>query len=133
MLQNKKMVIPGLVLTLALGGFTLVHAATNATAATAPKPTAATAATTASSTKPAPKQVKPAAQPQAKLSQDQATKIALAAHKGAKLVEIKLVIENGKPFYLAKLGTSKGSRELKIGGNSGKIFKDTLTAAVKAK
>ena len=140
MLKNKKMVVPGLVLAVALGGFTLAHAATKATTETAKAPAVtakapavtANASGTATTAKAAPiKVVKPVAQPQAKLSQDQATKIALAAHQGAKLVEIKLTIENGKPFYIAKLDTAKGTRELKIGGNSGKIFKDTLTAAVK--
>lgn len=121
MKKNTKLVIPGLVLALALGGYSLVNAAAKTTAPAATKPAAAASTQTA---------VK-SAQPTPKISQDEASKIALKAHKGAKVTDIKLVVENGKPFYIVKLETAKGGRELKIGGNSGKIFRDKLTAAVK--
>lgn len=60
-----------------------------------------------------------------KLSQDDVTKIALAAHKDAKVLDVQL----SKNVYTVKISTIKGNRVLLIGGNTGKILKDTADAA----
>ncbi len=60
-----------------------------------------------------------------KLTQDDATKIALNAHKDAKVISVQL---SGK-IYILKLSEANGNRTLKIGGNSGKILKDVGDAA----
>jgi hypothetical protein len=78
---------------------------------------------------------KPAAKPAAKapvtataklkLTQDDATKAALAAHKDAKVLSVQLT---GK-VYIVKISTASGNRTLNIGGNTGKILKDAADAA----
>ena len=60
-----------------------------------------------------------------KLTQDDATKIALNAHKDAKVISIQL---SGK-IYIVKLSDATGNRTLNIGGNTGKILKDFSDAA----
>ncbi len=55
-----------------------------------------------------------------KLTQGDATQIALNAHKDAKVINVQL---SGK-IYIVKLSEANGNRTLKIGGNSGKILKD---------
>jgi hypothetical protein len=59
-----------------------------------------------------------------KLSQNDATKVALNAHKDAKLLSAQL---NGK-VYIVKISTASGNRTLNIGGNTGKILKDVADA-----
>lgn len=60
-----------------------------------------------------------------KLSQDAVTKIALAAHKDAKILDVQL----NKNVYTVKISTAKGNRTLLIGGNTGRILKDTANVA----
>jgi uncharacterized membrane protein YkoI len=62
-----------------------------------------------------------------KLTQDGITKIVLAAHKDAKLLDVQL---KGKAFVV-KIQTAKGNRTLQIDGNTGKIIKDTADAPAK--
>lgn len=64
-----------------------------------------------------------------KLSQDDVTKIALTAHKDAKVLDVQLA----KNVYTVKISTAKGNRTLLIGGNTGKILKDTVDAAPASK
>jgi hypothetical protein len=60
-----------------------------------------------------------------KLTQDDVTKIVVKAYADAKVVDVKL---NGK-IYIVKIQTAKGNRTLQIGGNTGKILKDTADVA----
>jgi hypothetical protein len=60
-----------------------------------------------------------------KLTQDDATKIALNAHKDAKFVSAQ---RSGK-VYIVKISTANGNRTLNIGGNTGKILKDAADVA----
>lgn len=64
-----------------------------------------------------------------KVSQDQATQIALKAHQGATLASIKLV---GK-VYLVKLTSDQASYSLKVGANTGRIIKDKTIKNAAAK
>ena len=64
-----------------------------------------------------------------KLTQDDVTKIVVKAYADAKVVDVKL---NGK-IYIVKIQTAKGNRTLQIGGNTGKIIKDTADVAPVAK
>jgi hypothetical protein len=59
-----------------------------------------------------------------KLSQDDVTKIALNAHKDAKVLSVVL---NGK-VYIVKISDASGNRTLNIGGNTGKVLKDVADA-----
>ena len=60
-----------------------------------------------------------------KLSQEDVTKIAIAAHKDAKVLDVQL----NKNVYTVKISTTKGNRTLLIGGNTGKILKDVVDVA----
>jgi hypothetical protein len=59
-----------------------------------------------------------------KLSQQDVTQIVLKAHQDAKVLEIQL----NKNVYNVKVSTAKGDRILWVGGNTGKILKDTAVA-----
>jgi uncharacterized membrane protein YkoI len=86
------------------------------------------AANNIASTKPANKSV--AAAPVAvkvKLTRRDAAKIALAAHKNARILNIRL---KGK-IYIVKIQSKSGNRTLRIGGNTGKILKDTVSRTQK--
>jgi uncharacterized membrane protein YkoI len=60
-----------------------------------------------------------------KLSQADVTKIVVAAYKDAKVLDVQL----NQNTYTVKISTAKGNRTLLIGGNSGKILKDTADVA----
>ena len=84
----------------------------------------ATAVFAADNTKPAAK-TPATATAKLKLTQDDATKVALTAHKDAKVLSVQLT---GK-VYVVKISTANGNRTLNIGGNTGKILKDAADAA----
>ena len=96
-----------LVGTLAVASLAATNTGNSAPAAN--KSTTAAASTTAKTQAP-------------KISQDQAVKIALAAHKGATLIKAKLV---GK-IYEVRIQTPKAKRLVQVGSKSGKILSDTL-------
>jgi hypothetical protein len=108
MKKNFKLLVLGLVLVMAVSAIAVFAADKTTTAATT-KPTVKTVSTTAVAT------------PAVKLTQSDVTAIALKAYKDAKVLDIKLT---GK-VYFVKIQTAKGNRTLQIGGNSGKILKNT--------
>jgi uncharacterized membrane protein YkoI len=98
-----------------LGVASVSFAATNPAASTAPAAAKVKATTTTAKT----------AAKGPKISQDQATQIALKAHSGATVASTKLV---GKA-YVIKLTSSTNNYTLKVGANTGRILKDKATKA----
>lgn len=63
-------------------------------------------------------------QKKVKISRRQAIAIALKNHKGANVVEVKLV----KNLYFIHLKSAKGKRLLEVGANTGRLLKDKSEA-----
>jgi hypothetical protein len=110
MKKSTKLLVLGLALAVVIS-VGVVFAADKTTTTTTATKTSATAATTTVAT--------------VKLTQDDVTKIVVKAYADAKVVDVKLT---GK-IYFVKIQTAKGNRTLQIGGNSGKVLKDTADAA----
>ena len=106
MKKSFKLLVLGLVLVIAVSAIAVFAAdKTTTTTTTTAKPADKTVSTTAT----------------VKLTKDDVTKVVLKAYADAKIVDIQL---SGK-VYIVKIQTAKGNRTLQIGGNTGKILKNT--------
>lgn len=90
-------------------GVGISHAATPVTTKTTPKPAVVTQTAVS----------------KVKISQDEAAKIALKAHKDGKITNIQRV----KLMYTVHLQTPQGNVTMKIGANTGRILGDVLEKA----
>jgi len=104
MKNNRKLLVLGLALALIIFAGTVLAANTTTTTKSTDK------FTTTSTT----------AMVKVRLTQDDVTKIVLKAYKKAQILDVKLT---GK-IYTVKIQTTKSTRILSVGGNTGRILKN---------
>jgi uncharacterized membrane protein YkoI len=120
--RNLKSIVLSAVTIMALGAASVSFAAADPAASAKPDGTQAKKVTTTTTGKTTVKTV--AAKKAPKVSQGQATQIALKAHQGATVDSIKLA---GK-VYVVKLTSDQGKYKMKIGANTGRVIKNSKIA-----